>query len=118
MLTVCPAASRSRICWALPATKPPDAGVRGHGSPRPASGASGTVVAGEPGSLVGICCTRSEAPGPMESRHQQVYPAPSTKARRPRLPSRRRESLRTTLWFVPAVLVAVAALVFLLTYAL
>ncbi len=54
----------------------------------------------------------------MEPRSQQVYPAPSAKGRRPRLPSRRRESLRTTLWFVPAVLVAVAALAFLLTYAL
>jgi len=51
----------------------------------------------------------------MEPRSQQVYPAPSAKGRRPRLPSRRRESLRTTLWFVPAVLVAVAALAFLLT---
>src|SRR5438067_10396030 len=57
----------------------------------------------------------------MERLHQQVYPAPddeSRRNRRARLPSRRRESLRTTLWFVPAVLVAVAALAFLLTYAL
>src|SRR5207244_9298799 len=57
----------------------------------------------------------------MERLHQQVYPAPdaeSRRNRRTRLPSRRRESRRTTLWFVPAVLVAVAALAFLLTYAL
>ncbi len=54
----------------------------------------------------------------MERRHPQLYPAPSAKGRRPGLPSRRWESLRTTLWFVPAVLVAVAALAFLLTYAL
>ncbi len=57
----------------------------------------------------------------MERLHQQVYPAPDAESRRngrARLPSRRRESLRTTLWFVPAVLVAVAALAFLLTYAL
>ena len=51
-------------------------------------------------------------------RLPQRYPAPSARSRRPRLPSRRRESLRTTLWFLPAVLVAVAALVFLFTYAL
>src|SRR5438876_922893 len=57
----------------------------------------------------------------MERLHQQVYPAPDAESgrnRRTRLPSRRRESLRTTLWFVPAVLVAVAALAFVLTYAL
>jgi uncharacterized membrane protein len=54
----------------------------------------------------------------MERRVPQLYPAPSAKGRRPPLPSRRRESLRTTLWFLPAVLVAVAALVFLFTYAL
>src|SRR5207302_7526486 len=46
------------------------------------------------------------------------YPAASAKGRRPPLPSGRRESLRTTLWFLPAVLVAVAALAFVLTYAL
>ena len=51
-------------------------------------------------------------------RLPQRYPASSEKGRRPPLPSRRRESLRTTLWFLPAVLVAVAALVFLFTYAL
>jgi len=52
---------------------------------------------------------------------EQVYPAPDHGRRRRnpvRLPSQRRESLRTTLWFVPAMLVAVAALAFLLTYAL
>jgi len=56
--------------------------------------------------------------GPLD---QQVYPAPEDGGRRrnhARLPSRRRESLRTTLWFVPAVLVAVAALAFLVTYTL
>src|SRR3989442_879366 len=76
MLIVCPAASRSRICCAVPATISPLPGVRcgGNGSPRPALGASGTVVAGEPGSLVGICRTRPEVPGPMEPRSQQLYP--------------------------------------------
>ncbi|MEA2566999.1 MAG: hypothetical protein QOD49_2176 [Actinomycetota bacterium] len=57
----------------------------------------------------------------MGQPYEQVYPAPDDGARRRnhvRLPSRRRESLRTTLWFVPAVLVAVAALAFLVTYAL
>src|SRR5438132_8355359 len=54
----------------------------------------------------------------MERRVPQLYPAPSAKGRRPPLPSRRRETLRTTLWFLPAVLVAVAALAFLFTYAL
>src|SRR5256885_14371153 len=54
---------------------------------------------------------------PME-RLPQLYPVPSAKGRRPPLPSRRRETLRTTLWFLPAVLVAVAALALPLTYAL
>jgi uncharacterized membrane protein len=57
----------------------------------------------------------------MEPFHQQVYPATDEEGRRRgrgRLPSRRRELLRTTLWFVPVVLVAVAALAFLVTYAL
>jgi uncharacterized membrane protein len=57
----------------------------------------------------------------MGQPYEQVYPAPDDRGRRRnhvRLPSRRRESLRTTLWFVPAVLVAVAALAFLVTYAL
>jgi uncharacterized membrane protein len=38
--------------------------------------------------------------------------------RRKRLPSWRREALRTTLWFVPAVLIVVAVLVFIITFAL
>lgn len=42
---------------------------------------------------------------------QQIYPAPDVNRRR-------QESLRTTLWFVPAVLVAVATLAFLGTYLL
>jgi uncharacterized membrane protein len=57
----------------------------------------------------------------MEEPHQQIYPAPGIKRRRERrvrLPSRRAESLRTTLWFVPAVLVGVATLAFLITYGL
>ena len=52
---------------------------------------------------------------------EQVYPAPPRPRRQRgpvRLPSRRRESLRTTLWFVPAVLVAAASVAFLITYGL
>jgi uncharacterized membrane protein len=39
-------------------------------------------------------------------------------ATRKRLPGWRREALRTTLWFVPAVLIVVAVVVFIITFSL
>ena len=53
---------------------------------------------------------------------QPDSPPPTARAvkagRRPLLPSWRRDSLRTTLWLVPAVLVAGVIVLFLATYAL
>src|SRR6267378_1335741 len=118
MLMVVPAASRSRICCAVPAMAPPDSGFGRHGNPcaRP----SGTVLGGA-GKSGRYLLHATGGARPMGQPYEQVYPAPEDRGRRrnrARLPSRRRETLRTTLWFVPVVLVAVAALAFLLTYAL
>jgi uncharacterized membrane protein len=45
-------------------------------------------------------------------------PRPIVRSRHPRLPEWRRESLRTTLWFVPTLQVLAAAVIFALTYAI
>src|SRR3989440_6643042 len=55
----------------------------------------------------------------MDLEHELPPPHhPRQRPASPRLPTWRRESLRTTLWFRPAILVAAASLVFLVTYGL
>src|SRR2546421_6643470 len=55
----------------------------------------------------------------MDLEHELPPPHhPRQRPASPRLPTWRRESLRTTLWFLPAILVAAASLVFLVTYGL
>jgi len=55
----------------------------------------------------------------MDLEHELPPPHhPRQRPASPRLPTWRRESLRTTLWFLPAILVAAATLVFLVTYEL
>ncbi len=75
----------------------------------------GYAESGEPGSLVGNDRARAEVAvtKPLSPNRQR----PTSQTRR-RLPSWRRESLRTNLWVVPTALVIVVVLLFAATYGL
>jgi uncharacterized membrane protein len=71
---------------------------------------------GVPGRLVG---DREFVDGHFHFTYNGPLPLEiAVNARRTPLPSWRREALRTTLWFVPAVLIVAAVLTFILTFAL
>jgi uncharacterized membrane protein len=73
------------------------------------------LIRGEPGSLVGRSTVLCEVPMTQPDSVRPTVRAIKV-GRRPLLPSWRRDALRTTLWVIPAALVAAIIVLFLATY--